>query len=473
MNKPHDILNRDREWAKLTELWESGSAELVFITGRRRVGKSWLLQRFVQAVGGIYYQATRGSREEQISRLTRIMGHHFDDPALKVGAELPDWESLLRYITQRAGGRPFLFALDEFPYLAEEDRGLTSLLQLLWDHLWKEGGTFKLVLCGSHTTFMQQLEERDQPLHGRRTARIAISPFVFRDVEAFVPFYDRRDQLRTYGIFGGLPGHLDEMDPNQDLGRNVARMILDPSARLHDEALHLLDAFGKGADVHYSALSAVATGAHTWGEIKNRVDRSEGALWPVLEWLQGMELLEREVPATKDRPSRSKVSIYRVTDPYLSFWYRFVEPLYSSGSTGLGDPANLWTHVIEPRLDDYMGNVFEDVCRDAVRAGLPLPFKPLRVGRWWTRDGRNEVDVVARGARGELFLGECKWGSVTRADLDLLQERSRLVMAELPNVSTLTYGLFSASDRKDEGVARAAESGEVLYFPAEALFRVP
>lgn len=472
MNKPPEILNRDREWAKLTELWESGSAELVFMTGRRRVGKSWLLQRFAQAVGGIYYQATRGTREEQIGRLTRVVGQHFDDPALKAGAELPGWEALFRYVTERAGKRPFLLALDEFPYLAEEDQGLTSMLQLLWDHLWKEGGGFKLVLCGSHITFMRQLEERDQPLHGRRTARVPISPFMFRDAAAFVPRYDRRDQLRTYGVFGGLPGHLDEIDPDQDLGSNVARLILDPSSRLHDEAVHLLDAFGKGADVHYSTLFAVATGAHTWGEIKNRVDRTEGALWPVMEWLQGMELLKRDVPATKDHPSKSKVSLYRILDPYLSFWYRFVEPLYSSGSTGLGDPAHLWTNVIEPRLDDYMGNVFEAVCREAVRAGLPLPFKPLRVGRWWTRDGRHEVDVVARGARGELFVGECKWGSLTGADLTLLRERGRLVAADLPQVSATTYGLFSASDRKDAALIRATEAGDVLHFGPEALFAV-
>ena len=472
MHKPSEILDRDREWAKLAEIWGSGSAELVFMTGRRRVGKSWLLQRFVQAAGGIYFQATRGTRDEQIGRLTRIVGQHFDDPALKAGAELPGWEALFRYVTERAGERPFLLALDEFPYLAKEDHGLTHVLQLLWDHLWKEGGTFKLVLCGSHITFMRQLEERDQPLHGRRTARILVSPFLFREVAAFVPRYERRDQLRTYGIFGGLPGHLDEIDPEQELGTNVARMILDPSSRLHDEAVHLLDAFKKEADVSYSTLFAVATGAQTWGEIKNRVVRTEGALWPVMEWLQGMELLEREVPATKDQPSKSKVSLYRVTDPYLSFWYRFVEPLYSSGSAGLADPAHLWKNVMEPRLDDYMGDVFEAVCRDAVRAGLPLPFEPLRVGRWWTRDGRHEVDVVARGPGGELFVGECKWGALTGADLTILRERARLVAADLPQVSTITYGLFSASERKDEAVTRAVETGEALYFPAEALFAV-
>jgi hypothetical protein len=92
------------------------------------------------------------------------------------------------------------------------------------------------------------------------------------------------------------------------------------------------------------------------------------------------------------------------------------------------------------------------------------------VGRWWTRDGRHEVDVVARGARGELFVGECKWGDLTGSDLTLLRERGRLVMAELPRVSATTYGLFSASNRKDAALTRATEAGDVLHFGPEALF---
>ena len=470
MHKPDDIVNRDEDWGKLVELWNADTAQLVFITGRRRVGKSWVLQRFARAVGGIYYQATRGTRSEQLGRLTRVVGGYFNDPALKQGAELPGWEEFFDYLTERAGGEPALVILDEFPYLAEEDPGLTSILQSFWDQRWKQGRSLKLVLCGSHITFMRQLEERDQPLHGRRTARLWLSLFTHREVPAFVPHYDRRDQLRTYGMFGGLPGHLDQLDPERSLGENVAHLILDPSSRLHDEATHVLDAFGKEADVHYSTLLAIALGAHTWGEIKSRVDRSEGALWPVIEWLQEMELISREVPATKDQPAKSKVSLYRLTDPYLRFWFRFIQPLYSSGSAALADPLDLWSNVIEPGLDDYMGGVFEDACRDSVRAGLPLPFKPLRLGRWWTRDGRHEVDVVVRGLNGELFLGECKWGAVTGADLRALRERGRLIAGEIGGVSQVHYGLFSGADEKDEAVSRAVEGGELLYFGPDALF---
>ncbi len=317
---------------------------------------------------------------------------------------------------------------------------------------------------------MQQLERQDQPLHGRRTARLQVLPFTYREIPAFVPDYCRRDHMRTYGIFGGLPGHLDDLDPGRNLGENVAALILDPSSRLHDEALHVLDSFGREADVPYSTLFAIAMGAHTWGEIKRRVDRSEGALWPVIEWLQEMELAGREVPVTRDRVSKSKVSLYRLTDPYLRFWYRFIQPLYSSGSAGLVEPVDLWEKSIEPGLDDYMGALFEDICRDSIRTGLSLPFTPLRVGRWWTRDGRHEVDVVVRGMNDELFVGECKWGGVSAADMNTLRERGQLIASELPNVSRIYYGLFSAADRQDPIVRQAVDGRDMLSFGPDALY---
>lgn len=136
----------------------------------------------------------------------------------------------------------------------------------------------------------------------------------------------------------------------------------------------------------------------------------------------------------------------------------------------MAEPMTLWTKVIEPSLPEYMGKIFEDVCRDAVRTGLALPFEPLRVGSWWTRDGKHEVDVVARGLDDELFVGECKWGKVSPDDLQRLKERGRLVAAEIGGVTRLVFGLFSAADDGDEAVREAVRAGDVLYFGLDDLF---
>lgn len=469
MQKPDEILDRAAEWGKLEDLWNTPDAQLAFVRGRRRVGKSWLLQRFAHQAGGLYYQANRGTRQEQLNRMTRVVGEYFDDPALKRGANLSGWEDLFEYVTDQVGDGRFLFVIDEFPYLAEEDRGLTSVLQYLWDHRWKRS-SFKLILCGSHITFMRQLEEHDQPLHDRRTARLHISPFTYHDVEGFLPGYSSRDLLRAYGIFGGVADHLDRLDPSLDLAENVCALILDPSGLLSEEATHLLDSFTERSHIYYSILFAIGTGAHTWGEITDKVDRAEGSMWDVIKWLQDMELIEREVPVTKEKPHKSKVSQYRITDPYLRFWHSLVQPLYSSGALGVADPGALWRERIAPKLDTYMGGVFEDACRDFAANAPNFPVEPLRVGRWWTRTSEEEVDVVVRGVDDRLFVGECKWGGVSGRDLSKLRERGRRVADEIGGGPEIVYGLFSGSDELDDTVREAAEEGAVHYWNANDLY---
>ncbi len=468
MEKPDDLINRQVEWDKLAQLWSDGQSHLIFMHGRRRVGKSWLLHRFAGAVDGIYYQATRGTAPEQLRRLTKVVAEYFDDAALRAGAELPGWEELFEYVIDAAGGEALFFAIDEFPYLVEQSPELTSIIQTVWDR-HKTDSSFKLLLCGSHVTLMKQLEERDQPLHGRRTARLQISPFIYRDVARLVPDYDRRTQMCTYGIFGGLPGHLDRLDSARPLAENTERLILDSSSRLYDEATHLLDSFGKGSDLHYSVLFAIATGAHTFGEITKRTGRSAGALWPIIEWLRDMELIERQVPVTKQQPHKSKISLYRLTDPYLVFWYRFIQPIYSSGFIGMADPHTLWTSRIEPHLDDHMGRIFEDICRDFVRVEKPVSFQPLRIGRWWTRNSDGEVDIVVRGTQDELFVAECKWGSVDRRAYDRLRRRARRIADEIGDVPHLEYALFSGRGEFDASLQQAADDELTLYGPEDLL----
>lgn len=202
----------------------------------------------------------------------------------------------------------------------------------------------------------------------------------------------------------------------------------------------------------------------------NESDRSEGGLWPVIEWLQDLEWVERTVPATRDDPHKAKFSQYRITDPYLRFWYRFVQPLHSSGVVGTASPEALWEAHVDPGLDDYMGTVFEDICRDFVRHLLDLPFEPIRIGRWWTRSSDEEVDIVVRGTNEELFVAECKWGTVTGQHVQTLKRRGRQIADDLGDVPDIHYAMFSGRDQLTGGVRDAVEAGEIAYFKGDQLF---
>lgn len=473
IEKPSDVIDREAEWTDLQDLWARPRPDLAFAVGRRRVGKSHVLSRFARAVGGVYYQATRRTEAEQLAGLSRVVGAHLGDAALRRGSGFATWEDLFEFVAERAGDGPFLLVLDEFPYLADAAPALPSVIQKLWDHDWA-GSKMKLVLSGSYVTAMERLEAADQPLYGRRTARLTFAPFGVPEASQFVPSWTSRDQLVAYGLFGHLPGHLALIDPDRTLAENAAAHLLSASGRLVDDAQHVLDAFTAEAAVHYSILEAIAGGETTWSGITNRVGRSGGSLSRPLSWLEGMGLVERAVPITEKRPDRSKRAVYRVSDPYLAFWHRVIAPLVHTGSLGLVDAGHLWEEAVEPRLDDHMGGVFEAVCRDFVgrqarRDPGALPFRPLRVGSWWDAGHREEADVVALGGAGQLLVGEAKWGPVTERHLSTLRRRATLVEADLGGASEVHLALFTGRGEVDRAVQAEADAGRVLLFSADDL----
>lgn len=468
--KPPDLIDRADEWTRLATAWASDKPELAFVVGRRRVGKSYLLARFAHAVDGIYYQATRRTEGEQLLNLSQVIGARFQDAALLEGVPFPTWEALFDYLIRRADGKRLLLVLDEFPFLATAAPALPSIVQSLWDHRW-QGSRIKVVLSGSHITAMRQLEAADQPLFGRRTARLAFRPFPYPYLPEFLPQASPQDWLRAYGIFGGLPGHLGLLDPALDVGENASSLVLDPSGRLFDEAQHMLDGFLGDADIHYSIVEAIARGAQSWGKITGRLKKPSGSVTRPMRWLIEMQVVTRVVPITQMADEDSRRAVYRITDPYVAFWHRFVAPIVNAGMAELVEPSRLWTTLVLPRLDDYMGGVFEEVCREFVRRGSTLPFAPMQVGQWWSADSRHEIDVVALGADGEVLVGECKWGEVTAADLTALQQRADLLLRELTGVRRVYLALFSGRSLEDTAVRQAVADGSVLHFDAQALFR--
>ncbi len=318
---------------------------------------------------------------------------------------------------------------------------------------------------------MKPLEQVDQPLYGRRTARISFEPFACRDAAQFVDDWTPREKLLLYGMVGNLPGHLALVDPDLSLAENIAELMLEAGGRLVDEAQHMLDAFVPDAAVHYSIIEAIATGERTWSGITSRVGKSGGALSRPLQWLEEMQVIERVVPITEKKPKRSKRAVYRIIDPYLSFWHTLLAPLVRAGSIGLAQPEDLWRERIEPSLDDHMGTIFEQICREHVSSGLNVPFRPMRVGGWWDAHGQDEVDVVAIGPDNALFVGECKWGPVSGRHLHKLRERARRVADELDSAGEIHLGLFTGRGECDEAVEAAAKDGEVIVVGPDELVR--
>ena len=403
------FVNRDPELRFLLQRFESGRPELLVIYGRRRTGKTELLKRFCEERSHVFFVGNQTTAEEQLADFSQVLTALPGSP-LPEGARLGNWRDALKLLGDLARDRRFVAVFDEFPYLLASTPTLASLLQNIWDH--ELGGSgLMLILCGSHVGVMESdVLGQGSPLYGRRTGQWRLRPLLFKDVAGFLPTYSLDDRARSYGVVGGMPAYLGQFEASRPLDENVVIHILSRGSFLYDEVQFLLVQELRDVSRYHAALSALAAGATQQHEIA-RAMFGPGGGNPVqyLNRLRDLYLVERVVPATVKNPERTKTVIYRISDPFVRFWFRFAAPNRSALEQGRG--RDVWLQRISPSLDDYMGPIFEEIGRQYAWSQAEmgdLPFVPDHIGPWW--DGEEEIDVVAvRHDTREAWLAECTW----------------------------------------------------------------
>jgi len=431
------FLNRREELKSLTSLWQSSEGRLVLVWGRRRVGKSYLLSHFGRDKVTVHYTATERAPQLELASFSQEVSSVLKPGPRDVlsGGPFRTWDEALRYLGEAAATRPILCVLDEFSYLIEGDPSLPSVLQRFWDQAGRSS-KLRLVLCGSATTVMEGLGAQRAPLFGRFDARMQIRPFSYYDSAAFHPRLAPADQALVFGILGGMPIYLKQWDDEASVDENILRLFADPASTFIDEGELLLRSEMPEAAGYFRMMSAVAAGRTKFSEIAN-----EAGMDPTrsLEKLVRVGLLERVAPVTEN-PDRTKRRRYRISDNFLLFWFRFIYPNRGQilGPAG----ATVIKKLVLPHLDDHMGPVFEDICRQFVvraggRRGLP---ETTKVGPWWSTDAQTEIDVVGLDGKRPVLAGEVKWSKqADRRDLRSLQDK----VARLPQAANSKLAMFA------------------------------
>lgn len=407
-----DFVDRMRELADLRRLADRGAPTLILIYGRRRVGKTYLLDHAWRDRRVFYFLAAnipdRLNREEMIRELSAWLGESLDP------GDYPTWRTVFRLFVRLASQKPLIVVLDEFQYLLGHDDDAVSQLVAVWD---REVGNLPLTLAlsGSEVSTMEGLQHGGQPLYGRPTWSVRIRPFDYRDAALMVPNLGPRGAAMAYGVFGGTPRYLAAIDVGEPLRESIVRTLLSPRGEVYLQLQTLIEQERgiRETGEYRAVLAAVAGGRTQLNEIALGVglaDRAHVAR-RALEILEGLELVgrERNVDASEKAPHR-----YFIADQAVRFWYRFVFPCRSRLETG--DAEAVWIHDVEPHLDGYMGKAFETICRDAYaryHEGWGLPGASVWA-RWEGRDRNRrsiELDVVARLDDDRLLTGDITWSS--------------------------------------------------------------
>lgn len=389
------FVGREAELGVLEDLAGSGQAELFVLYGRRRVGKTELLQRFCEGRRAVSFQAAQVRERDNLRAFRDALRETLEDPLLE-GIEFPDWSTALSYAADRAGDERLVVVLDEFPYLCEGTKGLPSQLQKFWDTRGKRS-SLMLVLCGSQVSFMERevLAERS-PLFGRRTGQRRLEPLPPRDALAFLPSWPVTEAVTAYAVLGGMPAYLRRFRDGEDLEANLLREALRPEGYLFDEVDFLLRSELTTPATYGSLLAAVARKPGRLGEIAADVGIDSTTANKYLSVLRELRLVERDVPVTDPNPLRSRRGVYRIADRFVAFHFRFLQPNLSLIHAGRGQ--RVFEEAIAPALSDLRRDAEIDFVLDHLkREAADL------LGDEIVEAGRHEgewVRAVARTASG-------------------------------------------------------------------------
>lgn len=451
------FIGRERELATLNKLYASNKFEFTVIYGRRRVGKTALINQFIEGKNAIYFMGVESNAKQNLENFSKSIIEY--NTGIETETSFLSFQAALEYVFKLSEKERLILAIDEYPYVARSSKSLASTLQLLMDK-YKDSSKLMLILCGSSMSYMEDhVLAYKAPLYGRRTAQMKIVPFDFEETCHYFQNFSDEDKALIYGIVGGTPQYLLQMNDKLSVKDNIKNTYLNSTSALFEEPENLLKQEVREPALYNAIITAIATGASRMSEISNKVGEDTNVCSTYVKNLVSLDIIQKETPYGE---KASRKSIYSIEDNMFRFWYRFVPENNSIIARGAADLAY---KRIEPFLSDYMGKVFEEICKQylwklLLSGKCPVEFSSL--GRWWGNDPvekrQAEIDIIAEQDKNTALFGECKWTN-EKVDLGVLE--TLVKRSELFLYKEVYYYLFAKSGFTKGCIERANEMGNV------------
>lgn len=466
------FIGREKELADLNKLYDTEQFQMPVIYGRRRVGKSTLIQKFVEGKKAVMFTAIESTVERNLELFSKSIYKTFLPSMLKM-PPFQSFEAAFDFLTEYVKKERCVVVIDEYPYLAAADKSISSNLQSYIDSEWKDSKMY-LILCGSSLSFMEnQVLGYQSPLYGRRTAQIKLLSFDYVTSAQFVPNYSDEEKALVYGVTGGIPKYLELFQPELSVYENIIQLFFNSSGYLYEEPGNLLKQELRDVSTYNAIIEALASGATKVNEIVTKVHSDTATVSYCLKSLISIGIVEK-CSAITDEDNKKKTS-YVICDNMFRFWYRFVPDgidliLLQHGKV-------YFEEAVVPQLSDYMGRIFEDMCRNyLLRISIEgkTDFTIMKIGRWWGTNQKlkqeEEIDIVGvNPITKQALLGECKYQNqgVHLEVAKKLMERGLLITA----YQNKSYVLCSKTFFTEEVRKYAAEE-HIMLVTLEDLYKI-
>lgn len=413
------FIGRTQELSQLNNLYRTGKFQFLSVYGRHGVGKSALLAEFVNQKPYLYFTAAESNELHNLDLFLKYVRKASGSSNL--AAQADSFETALESIFHFSTRQQMILVLDNFPFLMKAVKNFPEILSNLISKYRNTSKLF-LVLCGSGFTVMESLTENEKsPLHRQQTCRLCLEPFDYFESCHFFKRFSSVDAACIYGMVGGIPKYLCLFNDKLTLEENVKQLFLNPLAPLLHEPYNLLGHEVREQALYTAILAILAENSCKMAEIHNRIQEETSVCTVYLKSMLSMGIVAKETPVTD--PSVKK-TIYRISDPIFRFWYRFMPELMTSITCG--QTQNAWLSIRQ-QLNEFMGDVFKDICRQYLTnllSSRKAPFEFSEIGRWWGYEPKTNrkiaFDILAADNKDSVLFGYCHWGDET-TDTDVIE----------------------------------------------------
>ena len=475
------FIGRVQELAFFEGKYSAPGSQLIVLYGRRRIGKTETLREFCRGKEHLFYSCREIPDSEQLKAFSERMLRP-GSPAAKYISAFRDWESAIAGLLELpATDAKKLLVIDEFPYMCKGNPSIPSILQVLWDETLKNENIM-IILCGSAMSFIEkEILSEKSPLFGRATGIYKMREMPFFDAIKFFPHYSDEDKMLAYSVLGGIPHYLSQFDPELSLHENIVENVLTKGCILYSEVEFLIRQELREPAMYNTIIETIALGNTRLNDIYTKTQIEKAKISVYIKNLMELQIIERELSilSSEKNLAASSRGLYKITDSFFRFWFRFVFTNLSDLETG--DAGGVFRYEVLPRLNGFASPAFEMVCREFLRKKSReggLPFRIAKMGRWWGKltmpaaagggsakpnTVDSEIDILAVDSESKnCILGECKFrnAEVGVADFEKLKAKSSAAGKD----ANLHYALFSKSGFTKALTSLAGTDKSVLLF---------
>lgn len=415
------FVDREKELEILEKEYKSEGSSFVIIYGRRRVGKTTLISKFINNKKALFFLASRES-EYQNRLVFRDRAAEFIGSELLKNVDVKNWDIIFKEIMNTSFDSKPIIVFDEFQYIGKSEPSFPSIFQRIWEEQLKNKSVM-VILCGSLISLMeQQTLEYSSPLYGRRTAQIKLKQIPFKYYYEFFEKRSSRELVEMYSLTGGVAKYIEQCVNSKDVYSAIRDNVINRSSYLYEEPFFLLQQEVSEIGSYFSIIRAIAMGNNKLSAISNILAIKATSLSIYLKTLIDLDILEREVPITEDNPEKSKMGLYKIKDNFIRFWFMFIYPNRSYIESN--NEQVVFDKIKKSFITDHVAFVYEDICREKMWdlcAKNKWPFYFTKVGRWW--NNKTEIDLIALDPNeNNIIFGECKYWHNNKVGINIFNE---------------------------------------------------